>query len=179
VILKGEKIELEPMTKVDIPTFFKWATESDASAFWYGALYGTKIPTYEEFLADWKSYYFDGSEPEKGRSFFIKQGGKPIGQINYNDIDRKNNSVELDILIAEKQDKGKGFGSDALKTLVNYLFQSMNLETCWIEGLEKNARAISAYKKAGFKVEKEFKKEGNVWVHLRVDKSASEKSHQN
>lgn len=168
MILKGDKIELEAMNMSDISTFFKWATESDASSFWYGALYGTEVPTYEEFVADWQPHYFNGSDPEKGRSFFIKVNGKPIGQINYNDINRKDNSVELDILIAEKNDKGKGFGSDALKTLVNYLFRNLDVETCWIEALEKNPRAIGAYEKAGFIVEKKFKKSGNVWVHLKA-----------
>jgi diamine N-acetyltransferase len=134
--------------------FYKWATQSNSTSFWYGKLYGDRIPTYEEFIRDWKRYYFDGSKPEKGRCFMIFVGNKAIGEINYNEINRKNNSVELDIIIPEDINKGKGYGPDALKTLAKYLFQKMNVQVCIIEAIKQNPRAIRAYKKAGFKIKR-------------------------
>jgi RimJ/RimL family protein N-acetyltransferase len=105
MIIQGNKVTLRPMTVEEIPLFFEWATQSDAAPYWYGELSGDQVPTFEEFLKDWKRYYFDGSEPDKGRCFMILIDDTAIGQINYNEIDRKNNSVDLDILIAE--DKGR------------------------------------------------------------------------
>jgi len=156
------------MTVEEIPAFFKWATQSEATPFWYGELQGDEVPQYEEFLKDWKRYYFDGSEPEKGRSFVILVGGRPIGQINYNAINRKDNSVELDIIIAEDRDKNKGYGSDALQTLSRYLFQEMNIVKCWIEVIAKNPRAIRAYQKAGFKKTKKFVHTGIECVRMEL-----------
>lgn len=168
MILQGEKVVLRPMTVEQIPIFYEWATQSDSTSFWYGELYGDHIPTYEEFIRDWKRYYFDGSEPEKGRCFMIFVGNKAIGQVNYNEINRKNNSVELDIIIAEDIEKNKGYGSDALKTLAKYLFQNMNIQLCWIEVITKNPRAIRAYEKAGFKITKTFAKNGVEWNHMEL-----------
>ena len=68
----------------------------------------------------------------------------------YNAINRENNSVELDIIIAEDINTNKGHGTDALKTLAKHLFQNMNIELCWIEPVARNTRAIRAYEKAGF-----------------------------
>ncbi|MBM3412027.1 MAG: GNAT family N-acetyltransferase [Bacteroidetes bacterium] len=166
MILEGEKVQLRPTSVEEIPIFFKFATDSHATPYWYGDLYGDKIPTYDEFIADWKRYYFDGSAPELGRSFLIIVDGNPVGQVNYNDINRTDNSVELDIIIADDNNKGKGLGSDALKTLVKYLFQEMNIKVCCIDAIATNPRAIRAYEKAGFAIENEFEKNGNFWKHM-------------
>jgi RimJ/RimL family protein N-acetyltransferase len=168
MIYEGEKVVLKPMTVEEIPIFYKWATQSDSTSFWYGELYGDRIPTYEEFTQNWQIHFFDGSQPEKGRSFTIFVGNKAIGQINYNEINRKNNSVELDIIIAEDIEKSKGYGSDALKTLVKYLFQNMNIQICEIEAVTKNAGAIRAYEKAGFRITKTFIKNGVEWNHMEL-----------
>jgi len=48
---------------------------------------------------------------------------------------------------------GKGYGSDALKTLIKYLFENFNINKIWIEARVNNPRAIRAYEKAGFKKE--------------------------
>jgi len=165
MIIRGEKVALRPMTVDEIPIFYKWATQSDSTPFWYD---DDHVLTYEEFIRDWKGYYFDGSEPEKGRCFIMLVGNKAIGQINYNEINRANNSVELDIIIAEDVDKSKGYGSDALKTLVKYLFQNMNIQLCWIEAITKNPRAIRAYEKAGFKTTKTFVSGGVEWKHMEL-----------
>jgi len=168
MITPGEKVVLRPMTVDEIPIFYQWATQSDATPFWYGNLYGDHVPTYEKFTRDWKRYYFDGSEPEKGRCFIILVGDRAIGQVNYNDINRENNSVGLDIIIAEDVDTGKGYGTDALKTLVKYLFQNMNIQLCEIGAITRNPRAIRAYEKAGFKKTKTFVKNGVEWNHMEL-----------
>ena len=168
MITPGEKVVLRPMTVDEMPIFYQWATQSDSAPFWYGELYGDHVPAYEEFTRDWKRYYFDGSEPEKGRCFIILVGDRAIGQVNYNDINRENNSVELDIFIAEDADKNRGYGTDALKTLVKYLFQNMNIQLCEIEPFTKNPRAIRAYEKAGFKSTKTFVKNGIEWNHMEL-----------
>jgi diamine N-acetyltransferase len=171
MILQGEKVILKPITVEQIPIFYKWATQSEATYFWYGKLYGNNIPTYEEFIQDWKRYYFEGSQPEKGRCLMIFVGKKAIGEVNYNKINRKNNSVELDIIIAEEIEKNKGYGSDALKTLAKYLFQKMNIKFCWIEVITKNLRAIRAYEKAGFKITKTFVKNKRQWYRMELKRN--------
>lgn len=169
MIIRGEKVSLKPMTVDQIPLFYRWATLSEATPFWYGDLVGEPLPTYERFLKDFPNYYFDGSQPEKGRSFVIMVGRRAIGEINYNEIDRDNNTVDIDISIADDSDKIRGYGSDALKALARYLFQKMDIEVCRIETILKNTRAIRAYEKAGFK-----KKATIEWLHMELIKEQFE-----
>ena len=62
----------------------------------------------------------------------------------------------------------KGYGSDALKALINYLFENMNVRRCYIEPGEYNRRAIKAYEKAGFKHVTEYIKDGRRQVILDI-----------
>jgi RimJ/RimL family protein N-acetyltransferase len=58
----------------------------------------------------------------------------------------------LDIIIGNREELGRGYGSDALHTLVRHLFETFpTLETAIIATHRQNARAIRAYKKAGFR----------------------------
>jgi len=54
------------------------------------------------------------------------------------------------IAIGERADWGKGYGTDAMKTLLRYAFNEMNLNRVTLNVFEYNPRAIRSYEKAGF-----------------------------
>jgi RimJ/RimL family protein N-acetyltransferase len=149
--LQGDHVLLKPTTPEEIPQFFAWATNPDPEVQRY--FYGEQIPTYDEFLEEWKPYYFDGSQPTLGRCYTIlAEGTIPIGVVNYNDFDAEGKRVTFDIIIGERENLGRGYGSDALRTLVRYLFAAFStLEVAIIGADPANARAIRAYEKAGFR----------------------------
>jgi RimJ/RimL family protein N-acetyltransferase len=150
-MLRGEKVFLKPTTSEEIPQFYAWATNPDPDIQRY--YYGGNPPTFEEFLADYEPHFFDGSQPYKGRCYTILADGKrPIGVVSYNDFDTERKRVTFDIIIGNREDCGRGYGSDALRTLVRHLFETFpTLETAIIAAHRQNARAIRAYKKAGFR----------------------------
>jgi RimJ/RimL family protein N-acetyltransferase len=82
--------------------------------------------------------------------------------INYNRIDRINRSVDIDMIIGQEKNWGKGYGSDALKTFSRYLFDQFDLNRIWLGSYSYNKRAIRAYEKAGFKREGVFRED--AWV---------------
>jgi RimJ/RimL family protein N-acetyltransferase len=166
MLLHGAKIILRPMSPEEVPPFYHWATESDNAKWWYGEMQGDTPPSYEKFLEDWKPHYFIDDEPEKGRCFVIEVQGKAVGQVNYNQIDRSDDSVELDILIADDENTGRGYGTDALKTLCRYLFDEMGIRTCFVEVIKDNPRAIRSYQKVGFTITNEFVDMGIECYHL-------------
>ena len=165
--IRGNKVILKPMTVAQMDTFFQWATKSPATPFWYE---NGKVPTREEFFLDWKLHYFNDSQPKQGRCFNIIKNARAIGEVNYNEINSEDSSVELDIIIAEDEDKNCGYGSDALKTLAEYLFCKMNVHRCYIEAVTNNIRAIKAYEKAGFKITSTFVSNGAECYHLELRK---------
>ena len=161
--LRGDYVLLRPMTLRERQLFYRWATSSDATPFWYGELYGDEVPSYVVFKHEWPNYYFDGSQLNKGRAFLIMLDQTRIGQINYNEIEERDHSVELDILIAEEKYYGRGYGTDAIRTLTSYLFREMKVRRCRIEVVSKNPRAIRAYEKAGLKHVYTYSRKGIIW----------------
>ncbi|MEL6588778.1 MAG: GNAT family N-acetyltransferase [Bacteroidota bacterium] len=170
--LEGKHIHLRPMTLPERQKFFRWATHSDATPFWYGELYGDEVPTYIVFKHEWPDYYFNGSRPREGRCFAIIKDEKAIGEINYNVIDPHTHSVDLDIIIGSKSDQNRGYGSEAIQLLTTYLFEHMHVERCHIEVSPHNPRAIAAYNNAGFYETDRFQRDDIIWVNMEVLKEA-------
>jgi len=150
--LKGEKITLIPIESEDKDQLYKLATESYGGTSWYDRAQRAKL-TREKFFRDWNDNYFDINLPQKGQCFWIVLEKERIGSINYNAIDERNKKVELDIIIGAEENLSKGYGSDALRTLIKYLFDNFDINKIWITARTNNPRAIKAYEKVGFKRE--------------------------
>lgn len=146
MIIQGKLVSLIPMTAEDKAEFYSLATTSDGAERWYGK----DIPSHEDFFKDWNDDYFDSSKPKLGQCYWIKVENNKIGQINYNAIDEKNKKVELDIIIGSKNDMGKGYGSDALRTLIAHLFNNFNLNKIYVFARLDNSAALNTYSKVGF-----------------------------
>ena len=52
--------------------------------------------------------------------------------------------------IGEKDFHGKGYGTEALRLLIAYAFDTLNLQKLEIEVFSSNPRALACYKKVGF-----------------------------
>ena len=146
-VMEGEKTRLRPMTLDEVDLVLGWLRDPEVREFWGGR---DLMRSKEEFLADWKPYYFDGSEPERGRCFAIEADGRPIGMIAYNAINRRDRSVEIDVTIGEKAYWSRGYGTDAIRTFLGYLFEVMGMHRVWLVPYATNARAIRCYEKCGF-----------------------------
>ena len=79
-----------------------------------------------------------------------------IGGCGINKVDWKNSIAEVGIFLG-KPYWNKGYGTDALKTLINFIFNEMNINKVKLEVFSFNERAIRSYKKIGFKKEGIFR----------------------
>ncbi|MFQ5574468.1 MAG: GNAT family N-acetyltransferase [Terriglobia bacterium] len=163
-MIRGEEVELRPMTLDEVPAFYESAIKC---SFWYGEHSDEPIPTYEKFREDFRDYLFDGSNPSQGRAYSILAGNQAVGEINYEIHDGK--EAEIDILIFEEANRGKGLGPDALAALSDWLFLTLGARVCFIEHVSLNQRAIRASEKAGFERQKEYF-EGD-YKYVRLEKA--------
>ncbi len=162
------------MTPADVPEFYRMATQSDSAPYWYGELYGDTVPTDEEFQVEYPVHYFNGSAPRKGRCFFIVTDTRKIGAVAYNEIDERDCSTELDIIIADDTDTGRGYGPNALAALTDFLFDRMSVRRCLIIPIASNLRAIRAYEKAGFRRVKKFSEGGREYIYYERTNPAAD-----
>ena len=106
-------------------------------------------PTWEEFIEDYKEFYFDDTKPKAGRSFIILLEEDPIGQINYNEI-YFDGSTEIDIWMSSSQFTGLGYGTTAIGLLCEILKEKFECDEVFIAPSLRNIRAIKSYRKSGF-----------------------------
>ncbi|MEG0069172.1 GNAT family N-acetyltransferase [Cetobacterium sp.] len=81
-----------------------------------------------------------------------------IGGCGINSLDRKNSKVVIGIWLGKKY-HGKGFGSDALRVLCNFIFQEMNIHKIKLHYFEFNESGKRCYEAIGFKEEGRNRKE--------------------
>ncbi|QUL52240.1 GNAT family N-acetyltransferase [Paenibacillus tritici] len=74
-----------------------------------------------------------------------------IGRCLLFDVNLIDRNAKLGIFIGNKEFWGKGFGSDALRLLLDYGFNLLNLNNIMLGAFAFNERAIQCYKKVGFK----------------------------
>jgi RimJ/RimL family protein N-acetyltransferase len=86
------------------------------------------------------------------KSYIIEErdGNIPIGITSLINIDTKNRNAECIIDIGEKEYWGKGYGTEALKLLLDYAFLELNLHRISLRVFSHNERAIHIYNKIGF-----------------------------
>ena len=69
--------------------------------------------------------------------------------------------------IYQREDWGKGYGTDAMQLMLRYAFVELNLRRVSLTVFEYNPRAIRSYEKCGFKVEGRSRgtllKDGKRW----------------
>lgn len=75
---------------------------------------------------------------------------RPIGHLALLDIDLLDDTASLLLFIGEPWARGKGFGTEALKLMVDYAFQVLELQTMETIIGEFNLAGLRAYTRAGF-----------------------------
>jgi len=73
-----------------------------------------------------------------------------IGNVNLFAVVPEDRKCELGIMIGEKAYWSQGYGTDALRTIVRFAFEEMNLNRVQLHVFAYNDRAFAAYRKAGF-----------------------------
>lgn len=78
------------------------------------------------------------------------KGSVPIGHLALLDIDLLDDSASILLFIGEPWARGKGYGTEALKLMVDYAFQVLELQTMETIVGEFNLAGLRAYTRAGF-----------------------------
>lgn len=84
--------------------------------------------------------------------------GKYIGGCGINSYNSKNRNVTIGLWIGEPY-HGKGYGSDTLRTLCNFIFNEMNIFKIKLDYFSFNEKGRRCYDSVGFKVEGVRRKE--------------------
>ena len=145
-MIVGKKTRLRAIEREDIPMFVRWLNDPEVRH--YLELYSPMSRAEEE---EW----FEAQFKNDSSSIFCieTEDGVTIGNIGLHDLDWKNRSAMLGIVIAEKEYWGRGYGSDAVTALLRFAFGELNLHRIYLSVFDFNERAIRCYEKCGLRHE--------------------------
>jgi RimJ/RimL family protein N-acetyltransferase len=81
------------------------------------------------------------------------EDNEPVGQTALFRIDWIGRMAVFYIGIADKQNWSKGYGSEATELMVDYCFNTLNLNRIQLHVAIENEAAVKVYKRIGFKIE--------------------------
>jgi len=142
--LSGEKVYLSEIRAEDSEVFIRIMNEEDARI-----LARSRRDVMND--ANVKGMLENLQKHEEG--FIIRRVAdeEAIGYGLLMDKDLYNREAMLAITIGGRENRGKGFGQEAIKLLIKHAFIDLNLESVYLGVYEYNEAAIRVYEKVGFK----------------------------
>lgn len=80
----------------------------------------------------------------------IDVDGRGIGTVILSDIDMRSGTAEIHIKLAQSSERGKGYGTDAVKALLGYAFRELRLNCVYCRVKEDNIASQKMFEKCGF-----------------------------
>lgn len=164
--LTGGKTRLRAKILADAERDYRW--QSDPETAYLDATEPPKMP-FSRYLTEYREIL---SLPSPERRFFAIEtlSGKQIGNCTYYGIDQQKGEAELGIMIGARQYRGKGYGTDAVTTLLGYIFKQTHLKKIRLKTLVDNPRAQQCFSKCGFAASGEKTIEGHHFLLMEIDR---------
>ncbi|MFX1503371.1 MAG: GNAT family N-acetyltransferase [Promethearchaeota archaeon] len=146
-MLRRTRVKLGPIKREYIDSFLKWFNDPEITQ--YLIMYRPMTRMSEE---DWIENLKEKNDDIHFSIVIFHENGseKIIGNCGLHKINWKDRIAEVGIVIGEKEYQNKGYGSEALDILLEYGFDTVNLNRIELYVYEYNTRAIKSYKKVGF-----------------------------
>ncbi|OGO49513.1 MAG: hypothetical protein A2148_05455 [Chloroflexi bacterium RBG_16_68_14] len=145
-VARGTRVVLREKRLGDAPDDYRWRSQGDLSR--YDAARPLTM-TYQEYLALYREELLYPS-PYRRSLAIEDQNGRHVGNVMYYNIDTLRQEAELGITIGERQHWGQGYGTEAVRLLVEHLLGRMGLRRIHLKTLSWNRRARRCFEKAGF-----------------------------
>lgn len=143
----GENIILREFRSEDLSAMRGWVNDPDVTRYLSPRYYG-RPQTWEQ-TEEYLRSILNGNSG--GVDFVVaeKEKLRYMGQVSLFLLDYTARSAEMAIVLSGEH-IGRGYGVEALRLLLKYAFEQMNLNRVYLTVSAENARAIRAYEKAGF-----------------------------
>jgi RimJ/RimL family protein N-acetyltransferase len=157
-VLQGDRVVLRPIQSWDRERLYDLVETIEVRAL------ASNDPPLPVSLAEIEARdrrWLEGSHTDSAW-FAIDANEETIGMCGLHEIDHFHARADVGIRLGT-QYWGKGYGQDAVRTLVAYGFRMLNLEKISLHVIADDERAVGAYTKAG------FVEEGRLRSHVWYD----------
>jgi RimJ/RimL family protein N-acetyltransferase len=158
-MIAGEHVILRAFEADDVERCYHWMNDPNIVR-----TLKTRYPIAFQNEAEWLEGAMHASATERHFAIERKDDRSHIGNASIHDIDWISRNAQFGLFIGEPSAWNRGFGSDAIGTLVRFAFDDMNLIKLRINVFDYNDRAKHVLEGRGFvqegKLERDFYREG-------------------
>ena len=148
VNIRGERVALGPLHRDMLPLLERW--ENDLRTANLGGSDPRPV-TAATIAAEWEPL-LRGERPDwLGFAIYALPDLRLVGHANLRDFSNHHGTAEIGISLGDVDERGKGYGSEAVRLLLDYAFQHLGVWNVWLDTAAYNHGAIRAYEKAGFR----------------------------
>ena len=148
-MLEGKLVRLRPLEPEDLEHAYTWMNDPEATYF-----LGMRYPISRVEEERWLREAASANDFAHGLRLAIEtKEGRLIGNIGLHSPSPEDRRAILGIVIGEPEYWSKGYGADAIMTVLRFAFHQMNLNRVSLEAFENNERAMACYRKCGFREE--------------------------
>ena len=146
VNIVSQSVALGPLRRELLPTYQRWINDFAVLRTLGG---GFHPKTMERETA----WYERAATSEQDVNFTIyeRSSWRPIGTTSLMEIDYANRTADFGILIGEAEARGKGYGTETTRLMLDYAFSALGLHSVMLLVFEFNLAGRRAYEKAGFR----------------------------
>lgn len=159
-VARGELIILREKRLSDAEDDFRWRTNAELARYDAARPFAATFSDYLALYRDELAY----PSPYRRSVAIEDTSGRHIGNAMYYNIDATRREAEIGITIGDRDYWSKGYGSDAVKTLVRHILRSTGFRRIYLKTLDWNARAQRAFEKAGFQTCGRTRRGGNSFI---------------
>jgi RimJ/RimL family protein N-acetyltransferase len=149
-VIRGRRVTLrhssEGFSEEEIARRYRWSLDQELQ-YWSGSI--PSASTLAQFRHDILATTHQ-VDPRRDQFAILDEGGMLIGMISYYNWTPERGTAELGIYIGERQLWDRGYGTEAVRTLLDHLFQTTSLRAMYLNTYATNERARGSYQKVGF-----------------------------
>lgn len=153
-MIEGKKIRIRAIEKTDIDEIMKWINDPEVMK---NLLMRYPVSRFQE--EKWIENALSSDNPRNKVFALETHDGIYLGGIGLHAIDWENRNAEAGIVIGKKEYWNKGYGTDAMITLLEFAFNQMNMHRVYLRVFGYNLRGVKSYEKCGFKKEGVLRKD--------------------
>ncbi len=163
----GRKVRLRPKRAEDAWQDFQWRQDAELAEL------DASAPLDESFEEYQRGYHWELQHPSRHRKRFAVETiqGKHIGNVAYFDVDEKAREAQFGILIGDRDYWGKGYGTEAVGLVLDYMFGEAGMEKVYLRTLDWNMRAQASFGKWGFVPDGKLREGRYNFVMMRLARS--------
>ena len=146
-VLIGKRVNLRPLVREDLVYLRKWSEDAEIRGL-TGEVASMSKADCEKFLEEVNA--------DSRRAWFmvvVKENDKVIGEAGLLRMDRAWHATDVSVIIGEREEWGKGYGTETILLLLDYAFRHLNFHRVAVGVVGFNERALRFWGKIGFKKE--------------------------